>query len=239
MPQWKFTLTANAGVLVETPGFTLWSDALHVKQVPGFSAVPPDCQRALLQSPNTTAPDLIFYSHNHPDHYAEGPTAQALARFPAAHLASPTDDFPSHTVLTQSSTTLSLPGATLRFAALPHEPGTAILPLPHYGALAEIGGRRLLLTGDCKLEAPALAELTGGEPVDVAVVNFPWVTLRRGRAFLQTHIRPRHVIVCHLPFAQDECNNYRSAALRAVTRQTELPDVRLLWDCLQSETIDL
>ena len=59
-------------------------------------------------------------------------------------------------------------------------------------------GFRVLVTGDCKLCAPELAEfLQEDGPVDLAILDFPWLTLPRGRRFVQEHIRPKALLVCH------------------------------------------
>lgn len=81
-----------------------------------------------------------------------------------------------------------------------------------------------------------MAEWLGGRSIDLALLDFPWVTLRRGREFIHRYIRPGHVLVNHLPFQEDEQCNYRSAAEKgaALLRQT-VPDVRLLTEPFQTE----
>lgn len=63
------------------------------------------------------------------------------------------------------------------------------------------------------------------------------MTLRKGREFLEREIRPRHLLVFHLPFAGDDRAGYRAAAARMIGRLEGIPDVRLLQDPLQREEI--
>ena len=66
------------------------------------------------------------------------------------------------------------------------------------------------------------------------MVDFPWITLRKGREFLQNILRPRQLAECHIPIAKDDEIGARQAALRAAA---QLPDiaVRLFLEPFQSE----
>ncbi|WP_300764260.1 hypothetical protein [uncultured Oscillibacter sp.] len=46
----------------------------------------------------------------------------------------------------------------------------------------------------------------------------------------------RHLLLCHLPFAEDDTNGYLDAAFRAA-RIIDLPDIRLLTRPLQREEL--
>ena len=96
----------------------------------------------------------------------------------------------------------------------------------------------MLLTGDCAVASPALAELIGGECVDLALLNFPWLTLPRGRAAISELIRPRHLLIGHLPFSEDDRWGYRLAARRAMDKLPSVSDIRLLLEPLQKEVFD-
>ena len=65
----------------------------------------------------------------------------------------------------------------------------------------------------------------------ICVVDFPWITLPKGRRVLKDGICPRKVVVCHLPFVEDDINNYRAAAANALQ---QLERVYLLQDPLQT-----
>ena len=83
----------------------------------------------------------------------------------------------------------------------------------------------------------ALARAVGDTRIDLAILDFPWITLRGGRAFLESHIRPTHIVAYHLPFAEDDGNGYRLAAAKAAQRMAG--DVRLLLEAMQTEIIKI
>ena len=130
---------------------------------------------------------------------------------------------------------VSLGTLSLRFFRLPHD-GAEFAHVPHYGLLISCGGFHILAPGDCEVASPQLAKALEGIPVDLALLDFPWVSLRRGQKFIQEVLRPRHLLVCHLPFAQDETNRYRTVSQRCAQR-LDVPDVRLLMEPLQCEII--
>jgi len=85
--------------------------------------------------------------------------------------------------------------------------------------------------------SPELAAfLAESGPVDLALLDVPWITLKRGREFVQKHIRPKTLLVYHLPFAGDDLYNYRNAAAKSAA-QLDGMDVRLLMDPFQQEPV--
>ncbi len=227
------TLSANAGVSLSIGGKKIWIDALHDTQVPGFSTVDPALQEQMERHEMFRRPDVIFCSHCHLDHYSRALVQKAVERWPEAKLVLPQPEFPGQVLMTGPLMEETIGGVDFRFFALPHEEGVGE-KVPHYGALICAGGACVLVTGDCEMASPVLAQRIQGIRIDLALIDFPWVTLRRGREFIQRSIAPRHLLVCHLPFSQDDCYGYREAAERSA-RLLELPDVRLLTQPLQTE----
>lgn len=233
----QVTLSANAGAALSFGGLRLWADALHDRKVPGFSTVTPELWAAMRAHPAFAAPDLLFFTHCHPDHFSQGMTQEALSLWPQAKLVLPEDRFPGQALLSGRRERVRLPDLTLDFIRLTHE-GPRYADKPHYGCILESRGFRVLITGDCKLCAPELAEfLEEGGPIDLAILDFPWLTLPRGRRFVQEHIRPRTLLVCHLPFSGDDIYGYRAAAQKSAPL-LEGVDVRLLSEPLQQETLE-
>lgn len=60
----------------------------------------------------------------------------------------------------------------IRFRRLPHE-GRQYAAVPHYGAILEREGFRILLAGDCAIAAQELADFVDGASIDLAVLPFP------------------------------------------------------------------
>lgn len=233
----QITLTANAGAVLRLGRFRFWVDALHDKKVPGFSTVTPVLWEAMAARPDFEEPDLLFFTHCHPDHFSPRLTRQLLNRWPQARVILPEQYFPDQLPLTGRRERLTLPGLTIHFARLPHE-GPQYKNVAHYGCILEQeDGFRILIPGDCALAAPELAEfLSDHGPVDAALMDFPWVTLRKGARFIREYIHPRYLLVCHLPFPGDDIYGYRKAAIRFAAQMEGL-DVRLLLEPFQQETL--
>lgn len=237
MPFCQVTLSANAGAAIELGGFRLWVDALHDEKVPGFSTVTRSLWAAVRAHPAFAAPDLLFFTHCHPDHFSQRLAREALELWPQANIVLPEDRFPGQALLSGRRERVRLPNLTLDFIRLTHE-GPRYADKPHYGCILESRGFRVLLTGDCRLCAPELREfLEESGPVDLAILDFPWLTLPQGRNFIQSFIRPKTLLVCHLPFREDDIYGYRAAAVKSVPR-LEGVDVRLLTEPLQQEALE-
>ena len=126
----QVTLSANAGTALSFGGLRLWVDALHNQKVPGFSTVASELWEAIQIHPAFAAPDLLFFTHCHPDHFSHGMTREALGRWPQAKVVLPEDRFPGQALLTGRRERVRLPDLTLDFIRLPHE-GPQYANTPH------------------------------------------------------------------------------------------------------------
>lgn len=237
MSHCTFTFSANTGGALLLGPARIWYDALHRRKVPGFSTISPTLLEEMRRCPDFAAPDVIFHSHCHPDHFSRTLLSAAQELCPKAKLFLPEARLPRQVLLAQEEMAVDLGALHLRFRRLPHEV-TQYPNIPHYGCLLRYGDYRVLLTGDCAVASPALAELIGGEPVDLALLNFPWLALPRGREAIASWIRPRHLLIGHLPFPEDDRWGYRRATQRAVEKLPSVPDIRLLLEPLQKESFD-
>lgn len=217
----KLTLSANTGVAVEIGGKRIWVDALHTRKQPGFSCVDEDLQKKMLSHPAFQKPDVICYTHDHPDHYSRELTAAACRIWPSAKTIVPGVDAPY-----VDRWALSLGEVKLTYIRLPHE-GAQYADTPHYGIFIEDGRKNVLFTGDCAVGCDAM----NGMDVDICVVDFPWITLPKGRKVLEAGIRPGKIVACHIPFAEDDVNSYRIAAAKAAQ---QMENVYLLQEPLQT-----
>lgn len=233
----QITFSANTGVALHLGGFRLWVDALHNKAVSGFSTLSPELQAAVTAHPDFAGPNLIFYTHCHPDHFSQRLTQQALKRWPFAEVILPERRFENQTLLSRPREQLFLRDLSIQFLRLPHE-GEQYADVAHYGCLLDQSGFRVLIAGDCAVASPVLREfLQETGPLDLALLDFPWITLRKGRQFIEQYIRPRCLAVYHLPFELDDIFGYRRASSRAV-EQIHVEDVRLFLEPLQREVFE-
>ena len=219
------TLSANAGMSLEFGDHRILIDALHNQKVPGFSTVDKFLQGKMLHCPAFQNPELMVYTHCHPDHYSEELTAAAMQMYPSAKLLVPKAPF--------AQQLWEFGDLKLKFLRLPHE-GAQYADVIHYGILLSWQNKHILIPGDCETASPILAETVEDLPIDVAILNFPWLTLKKGREFVSTWLRPKHEIVCHLPFAADDTNGFRQSAHAVAAENVSILDAPL-----QTVTIEL
>ena len=236
MPEVKITLSANAGVCIQAAGKKIWVDALFSGADVGFSPMSPELAQRVLASETFAEPDHIVYTHCHPDHYSRNLAQRAKDKWPTARVYLPEPEIEGQVLLSGNEMCITDGGLTLRFLRLPHE-GAQYTHVKHYGLLLTAEGCNILLPGDCALGNPVLAQAVGGQKIHIAVMDFPWITLRSGRAFLEQYVRPDHLIAHHLPFAKDDKNGYRISAAKAA--QSMKNDVHLLLEPMQTEIIKI
>ena len=217
----KLTLSANAGLAIEIGGKRIWVDALHTRKQPGFSCVEEALQKEMLSHGAFQKPDVICYTHCHPDHYSRSLTEAACRIWPKAQLL-----VPGQNGLTGECRSFRYGELEITFLPLPHE-GVQYADTLHYGIRITCGHEDVLLTGDC---AVGSEEMNGLFP-QVCVVDFPWITLPKGRRVLQEGIRPGKTVACHIPFAGDDVNNYRLSVAKAAQ---QMENVFLLQEPLQT-----
>ena len=233
----QVTLSANAGVSLALGGRRIWVDALHDTPTGGFSTLTPEMLSQMERHTAFQDPDMMVFTHCHGDHYSHALTAQARARWPRARLVLPERRFADQELLEGAEVAKTLGDIRLRFFRLTHEhPET--LDVPHYGLLLSCGGKNVLLAGDCAIASPELADAVGNTPVDLALLNFPWLALSRGRRYIAERLHPAHLLVYHLPFPADDTAGYRAAVERAAALLPPCPDIRILGDFLQTERYD-
>lgn len=214
-------------------GKKIWIDMLHDAACSTeFSSVNREMLNQIWSHDLFSPPDVVFVTHCHPDHYKKEMVEMVKQRFPKAVLMLPREDFPDQILICGDTMERTVCGVNFRFFSLPHEK-VPYETVPHYGAMISCDGFSVLVTGDCEMASPVLADQLNAQ-VDLALVDFPWVTLKKGRDFIQRYISPEHLLVYHLPFHADDRWGYREAARRSAAL-LEIPDVRVLTEFLQTE----
>ena len=229
--------TANAGFIVSANGITLAVDAFPRIADRGFSALPAEHFQQLCQNPDLADVRYVIATHDHKDHYSKQWNEQFLSCHPQTRFIGAVEDGRTpNTMSTQLERSLThfpillqsdhptyyLPGITLEFLRLPHE-GAEFANVDNYGCLATFTGNgsrkacRILFLGDAKPADPAIADWIAGRSVDLALLNFPWVALPKGRDFIEKYLSGAHIGVIHLPYEKDDRNHYVAATKRAAT----------------------
>ena len=229
------TLSANAGVVIAMGGYRIWVDALHTEKQPGFSSVDLLLQKRMLQCDAFQSPDLIVCTHCHPDHFSEDLVAAGKKMWPDAAVLLPERKFTDQLLVSGNEYFYTLGELTFRFIRLPHD-GEQYASCIHYGVLISVKNKHVLLPGDCRTAAAELAKAMEDVNVDLALLNFPWLTLKRGYDFVKEILKPTHVLLYHLPFASDDGFGYRQAAAKAIDK---MPNSQLLWEPLQSIELEI
>ena len=228
------TLSANAGVAICTEQCRFWIDAIHEEKQPGFSAVTPMLQQKMLNHQAFQYPDHILFTHCHPDHYSRKLAKAAFEIWPNAKRYLPQQEFEDQILIAGQDCKLSDRHA-ISFLKLPHE-GAQYAHVMHYGAILRLEGKNILIAGDCATASPVLAQALTGETIHLAILNFPWITLKKGREFIWKYLPQAKLLVHHIPFAEDDINGFREAAQKALA---QFPEGKLLTEPLQTEIVTI
>lgn len=229
-------LSANAGVSITLGNLRLWIDALHRTHTAEYSSLTPALWTQMQQHPAFAAPDYIIYTHRHPDHYSRTLTQEAKQLWPQAKVILPEAEFDDQLLLSGGSIRFEDRGIGFHFMRLPHQ-GEQYASVPHYGVILSSGDFRILIAGDCRVCSTELARRLESTQISLAILDFPWLTTRGGRKFVEEHIAPKHLFICHLPFAEDDRSGYRLAAEKSTSLLPSVPDIRLLESPLQIEQV--
>lgn len=218
------TYTANAGFLLTAGSITVAVDAFPRQKSRGFSALAAADFNTLLQNRFANHRLYVIATHDHPDHYSRRNTAAFLAEYPQACFLGavdsqrlPLSEGDRAIRLTGERPTYYFQGVTLEFARLAHE-GTEFSEVPNYGCLMTFPGapaRHALFLGDAKPADPAVADWLAERSVDLALLNFPWICLPKGRRFLDEAVALKRIAVLHLPYESDDRNHYLEVTRKA------------------------
>lgn len=218
------TYTANAGFLLACGSVAVAVDAFPRQEARGFSALAAADFESLLQDDFTGRRLYAIATHDHPDHYSRANTSAFLAAHPQSCFLGavnqkrlPLSKEGGAIRLTGERPTYYFQGVTFEFARLAHE-GEEFSDIPNYGCLITFAGtpaRRALFLGDAKPADPAVADWLAERPIDLALLNFPWICLPKGRRFLDETVAPGRIAVLHLPYEADDRSHYLKVTRKA------------------------
>ena len=215
----KITLSANAGVCIELCGRRYYIDALHNSPSLCFSALSGDMAERFISAAG--APDIVIYTHTHPDHYSEPLAKKLMSEHPGAVLIMP-----------DGEKDISTGFEEIELIKLTHM--GEYRDYPNYGIIINSGGKKLFASGDSDPQNEEVIEKISGLNPDFALLNFNWITLRSGRNALAL-LNPRSAAFAHLPYPEEDSEGYVRPTLRCRDRFS--PQSAVLCSFLQTETI--
>ena len=229
-------LSANAGVSITMSGKRIWVDCLNDTGALGYSSVSQELLEKMFKGFMFSSPDMICFTHCHNDHYSDSLVMKAKNKWPDCILAIPQDRIQGQFLINDKST-IDLGDISVLFTRTQHA-GKESYWTDHYGISIFDGESTVIIPGDCKIADPAVSYMYGDRKVGLAILNFPWVTLKCGRRFICDVMKPEHVFVFHLPCEGDDVIGYRKAAIKgAELLRKEGIDTVILSEPLQSESV--
>ncbi|MHC1720165.1 MAG: MBL fold metallo-hydrolase [Clostridiaceae bacterium] len=228
----KITFIANAGVLAEYGGIRFLIDGLQGEEESSFSKVADKTLKYMLAGEGKFKNiDYILFSHEHPDHFAPYYLMQYLKNNNVKRVFLPEND---------SNTIIGLPqymkesgigceliklqkGEWLQYKLREHILVTVFGTLhmgPHYADimnycyLLNLGTKNILFTADADYLEENFTDALSGVDVDAVFVNPLFFNSKAGRNLIKNIIKPREVIIYHIPFAEDNTYSLRKIVLR-------------------------
>jgi len=211
--------------------------------------------RQIIEGNNVFADvDCVLFTHHHKDHFGLRATLDYLSRNKPQAVIVPEDVALSvqkgtgyefriaGTLMVMDAsyeykTELRYNELRIKCFRLLHQ-GEQYSQVLNYSFLVEMEGIRFLHLGDGGFEAAYLQRMLEGEQVDCALLTFPFVTLPQGREIINRVIKPRQVIVLHLPSAEDDRFGYRQITAKTLAKYRDrLPETVLFLEPLQEVTV--
>lgn len=229
--------TVNMGMCIRTPGHNVWVDIFPDIKTPAFSKME-DADWDRVKTDPAIKPTEILMTHCHPDHYSHSRMAECTALFPEAAMLVPAgtalssingyiftaDDLPV-THVSGNEFIYEAGGLHIRMLKSEHS-SEKYADVPHYSIFLTQEEKTIFISGDAHVTGEALYDELEKTKIDLAILNFPWTSLSRGRSLTEHVVAPEHVLFVHIPNAEDNNNGYREVA-ESGSSVLRVPDVRL------------
>ena len=243
MKSYKFALTANAGLSITFPSALIWIDAVHTKKAPTYSTITPEIWKTMLSDPDYSGkamrgPDALAFSHCHIDHFSSDIVREAMRLWPDAKVILPERSFPDEIHVDGKGMYVDVNDVSLHFIKT-HHCTRRHHNKTHYSLMMNDGGTRIFMPMDSSMSDPDMHYAAVHNDIDIAIVDYVWVMMGKGREIIENDIRPRHLLIYHLQFEQDDHWSYRAQTREAAKLITGIPDVRILDTPFQKEIIEI
>ena len=243
MYSYKFAFTANAGLSISFPSALIWVDAIHDIKAPTYSTVTPDIRRGILNDPDYIGadgkgPDAMAFSHCHIDHFTSDIVRDAMKRWPDSRVILPEKYFPNEIYVSGDGMDVSVNDVDLHFVKT-HHCTKRHHNKTHYSLLMNDGHANIFMPMDSSTSDPAMHQCAVSNDIDIAVIDFVWVLLQKGREVIENDVKPKHLLIYHLPFAEDDRHDWQGQTREAVRLLSSVPDIRILDHPFQKELINI
>ena len=227
------TFVANEGVMLSGGGKKVLIDALFLRYETNFQ-LPHDSTQSALQ--RALGPfggvDVVLVTHHHGDHFHPAPMAAHFRSNPRATLVTSRQVIDSvrgrlapneaiaarflpRTMKAGTRRRETINGVGIELLGIPHGGGWRSRRIEHLVYIVDIGGRRVLHTGDADLTEEVLAPFRlDTARIDIAMVPAGVLKERTGREIIERWIRPRQTVGFHVPVSAEAT---WPAEVRAVT----------------------
>lgn len=238
----SITLSANAGISVCMDDTIILVDALHNTGVQGYSTLNRQRLNKMRESEAFQNPAALVFTHCHEDHFSRELAEEAMQIWPHAELVLPEYCIDGQILLKQGVEKLRIGGLSISMLRIRHE-GAQNEDVPNYACVISRadGNYNILVLGDAELGNEMLlhrleeAGICYREDIDIAVVDFPWICVSKGRRIIDDILKPEHLVAYHIPFEEDDIYRYRSITRRAAVKVKNIPDIRIMDEFLQTE----
>lgn len=230
--------SVNMGMCVALPGHNVWVDAFPDYKTPSFSKMTDD-EWEHMKRVKAVRPTEIIHTHCHPDHFSLERAEECAVLFPDAVFISPVspvqsretglvvtpDHLPGIHVSGEEYTYTAGAGFSIRFVKTQHS-SPRFANVPHYSIFIRCDGRSIFISGDARIHEDNFEGLFDSAGTDLAILNFPWASVSKGRELVKNVIRPKHVLLVHIPNAEDNIDHYREIA-EGSADSLDVSDVKL------------
>ena len=243
MPSYKFAFTSNAGLAIHFPSSLIWVDAIHDIKAPTYSTVTPAIREQIFSDPDyigrdLQGPDAMLFSHCHIDHFTSDIVRSAMERYPDTKVYLPEKYFPDEIYVHGDTMNAQVNDVKLEFIKT-HHCTKRHHNKTHYSLLMNDGNINIFMPMDSSTTDPAMHYYAVNTDIDVAVVDFVWTLLQKGRDVILNDLNPKHLLLYHLPFECDDPHKWREQTREAVKLLDAIPDIRILDLPCQKEIIEV
>lgn len=244
--------SVNSGVCIIFPDRKkVWIDFVHDLKTPLWPTVSDEMWETIKGDSALYPPDIVLFTHVHPDHYSKKKTGELLKDHPGTPVILPkgatyssyfkrefsADDLSGADLVSGETAERTFGDLTVLFTKSLHS-GKEYVDTPHYCIELKYKGKSIFISGDAKLSSEELCDRLEFVKADLAVMNFPWASVSKGREILSDTLKPSHLLLVHLPDQKDDPFHYMDSAENGAGL-LDLPDIRLMRRPFQKEVFDL